>query len=153
MTGAGKGGSMKLRSNGERKRNHEKSRGQSLVELCLIMPLLMLICLGTIDLGRMFYGYMQMTNAVREGNSVASHQPDSSGEIATAINSHSSTLPSGYTYTIACTGGGCGSAKAGDEVTISATWSFQPITFDLLGTFWGLGDPIVMSTHSTMKVL
>jgi Flp pilus assembly protein TadG len=150
MTGADKGGSMDMKSNGERKRKTGKSRGQSLVELCLVMPLLMLICLGTIDLGRMFYGYTQMTNAVREGASISSHQPENWGEAQAVINSHSSNLPAGYT--LACPACSLGT-EAGDEVTITATWSFQPITFDLLGTFWGLGDPISMSTHATMRVL
>jgi Flp pilus assembly protein TadG len=150
MTGAGKGGSMHMRKNGERKRTRKKSRGQSLVELCLVMPLLMLICLGTIDLGRMFYGYTQMTNAVREGASISSHQPENWGEAQAVINAHSSNLPAGYTLECpACSLG----TEAGDEVVITATWEFQPITFDLLGTFWGLGDPINMSTHATMRVL
>jgi Flp pilus assembly protein TadG len=114
------------------------------------MPLLMLICLGTIDLGRMFYGYVQMTNAVREGTTVASHEPDNWSEITTAIETHSSNLPAGYTWTCsACSS----STKAGANITITATWEFQPLTFDFLDAFWGLGDPVGMSTHSTMKVL
>jgi Flp pilus assembly protein TadG len=143
---------MRPKVQGNRKRETRKSRGQSLVELCLVMPLLMLICMGTIDLGRMFYGYTQMTNAVREGASVASHEPDNGSEIDTAISGHSSNLPSGYTYAISCSGG-CATAKPGDVVTITATWEFQPFTFEFLDAFWGLGDPVVMSTHSTMKVL
>jgi Flp pilus assembly protein TadG len=132
-----------------RSKRPRKRRGQSLVELSLILPLLMFICLGTIDLGRMFYGYIQMTNAVREGASVASHQPTNTSEITSAISTHSSNLPTGYTWSCpACSG----STKAGDSVTITATWSFQPITFTFLSQF-GLGGPISMSTHSTMKVL
>jgi Flp pilus assembly protein TadG len=137
---------MHLRSKSKHK-VRGKSRGQSLVELSLILPLLMLICLGTIDLGRMFYGYIQMTNAVREGASVASHQPGNWSEMATAVDNH--TPLTGYSLSCpACTS----STKAGQNVVITATWNFQPITFEFLDGF-GLGGPISMSTHATFRVL
>ena len=42
-------------------------RGQSLVELALVMPLLILLLAGMADLGRAFYGYISITNGAREG--------------------------------------------------------------------------------------
>ncbi len=42
-------------------------RGQSMVELALIMPLLALILVGTVDLGRAFFAYNRLTNVVKEG--------------------------------------------------------------------------------------
>jgi len=44
-----------------------KEKGQGLVELALILPLLLIILLGTIDFGRVFYAYVTITNASREG--------------------------------------------------------------------------------------
>ncbi len=44
-----------------------KEKGQSLVELAIILPLLLLILLGIIDFGRVFYSYVTITNASREG--------------------------------------------------------------------------------------
>ena len=41
--------------------------GQSMVELSLVLPVLILVLLGTIDLGRAFFDYVRLTNAVREG--------------------------------------------------------------------------------------
>ena len=41
--------------------------GQSLVELALLLPLLALIMVGTLDLGRAFFAHQRLTNAVREG--------------------------------------------------------------------------------------
>jgi Flp pilus assembly protein TadG len=44
-----------------------KSRGQSLTELALLLPLLVLILLGTVDLARVYNSYVTLTNAAREG--------------------------------------------------------------------------------------
>lgn len=40
--------------------------GQGLVELALLLPLLLAILFGTVDLGRAFYTYVALTNAARE---------------------------------------------------------------------------------------
>jgi len=42
-------------------------RGQSLVELALCLPLLVLILLGVLDFGRVFNAYIVITNAARNG--------------------------------------------------------------------------------------
>ena len=42
-------------------------RGQSLVELALIMPLLALLLVGALDLGRALLAYTRLTAAVEEG--------------------------------------------------------------------------------------
>ena len=41
--------------------------GQALVELALVLPLLMLVVLGTSDMARLFYFGVAATNAAREG--------------------------------------------------------------------------------------
>lgn len=45
----------------------KRAEGQSLVELAIILPVLMVILLGIIDFGRVFYAYVTITNASREG--------------------------------------------------------------------------------------
>jgi hypothetical protein len=60
-------------------------RGQALVEMALLTPFLLLICLGCADLGRVFYTAVSLTNAVREAAKAAS---------LSATNP--STLRSGY---------------------------------------------------------
>ena len=59
-------------------------RGQSMVELALILPLVTLILVGTIDLGRAFFYYTRLTDAVQQGVLTGIHTPgivtDSSSE-------------------------------------------------------------------------
>ena len=47
-------------------------RGQNLIELALVAPLLILLLAGMADLGRAFFSYIQITNAAREGARAAS---------------------------------------------------------------------------------
>lgn len=42
-------------------------RGANLVEAALVVPILILILAGVVDLGRAFYNYISLANAAREG--------------------------------------------------------------------------------------
>jgi Flp pilus assembly protein TadG len=44
-----------------------RQRGQGLVEIALVLPVFLLIVLGTIDFGRAIYIYSVMSNGAREG--------------------------------------------------------------------------------------
>jgi Flp pilus assembly protein TadG len=50
-------------------------RGQNLVELALVLPLLLLLLGGIVDIGRAFYSYIEITNAAREGARAAARLP------------------------------------------------------------------------------
>lgn len=54
----------------------EAEQGQSLVELALALPMLLLLVLGVIDLGMGFRSYIALTNAAREGVRWVSIYPD-----------------------------------------------------------------------------
>lgn len=50
-----------------RSADRRRERGQAVVEFALILPLMILLVLIAIDFGRLFYTYVGMTNAAREG--------------------------------------------------------------------------------------
>jgi len=45
----------------------DRQHGQSAVEMALVLPLLLVLVLGMIIAVFMFYSYIQVTNAAREG--------------------------------------------------------------------------------------
>jgi len=53
-----------------------RDRGQALVELALILPVAILFLGAVLDLGRVFYAQITVTNAAREGAFQASRTPD-----------------------------------------------------------------------------
>ena len=71
-------------------------RGQSLVEFGLLLPILVLLVLGTIDFGRVYFAYVSVTNGARNGaDYAASHCSLSCDEdgIRNAVVADTSDLP------------------------------------------------------------
>src|SRR3954454_12691723 len=54
----------------------EKSRGQSMVELALVMPVVMPVILGGIDFGRVFLGWVDLHAMARHAADYAAANPD-----------------------------------------------------------------------------
>lgn len=46
-------------------------RGQTLVEMALVLPILLMLIMGMIEFGRIFNAYLIVTNASREGARIA----------------------------------------------------------------------------------
>jgi TadE-like protein len=58
-------------------------RGQSVVEFALILPVMLLLLAGAIDLGRAFYAYVAVENAAKEGALYGARHPLCATESAT----------------------------------------------------------------------
>ncbi len=58
-------------------------RGQSVVEFALVIPVMLLILAGAIDLGRAFYAYVAVQNAAKEGALYGARHPLCDGPSAT----------------------------------------------------------------------
>lgn len=56
----------------------KNQKGQSLVEFALVLPLLILLLGGVLELGRLFFAYVAVTDAAAEGATYASIRPNSS---------------------------------------------------------------------------
>lgn len=62
-------------------------RGQAFVEFALVLPIMLLILLIAADFGRLFFSYVQVTNAAREGANYASlHAADSPFDLAAYVS-------------------------------------------------------------------
>lgn len=53
-------------------RERTSSRGQSLVEMALVLPILALLLIGVFEIGMLLYAHVQVANAAREGARAAS---------------------------------------------------------------------------------
>ena len=60
-----------------RRSRSPRSGGQALVELALILPILLTLSLATLDLGRVFYAQITISDAAREGALEAAQDPTS----------------------------------------------------------------------------
>ncbi|AHF06871.1 TadE/TadG family type IV pilus assembly protein [Desulfitobacterium metallireducens] len=50
---------------------HKEEQGQALVEMALVLPLLLLLLFGIIEMGRVGYAYITVSNAARSAARVA----------------------------------------------------------------------------------
>ena len=132
-------------------RRRSGERGTPIVEFALVMPLLALLVLGTVDLGRVFRLQSRLTNSAREGGVFAQFRPasvnagcDGGQSIVDRVldeDAGLATVP-GFDIDVlkkdAATGGltayaGCGTTSSvsvapGDVVVVRVRASFSPLT-------------------------
>lgn len=70
------------------KRQGVQQKGQALVELALTLPLILLLILGAVDFGRMFYHKIVITNAAREGANYLSRNHDEITETLALVSAY-----------------------------------------------------------------
>lgn len=100
--------------------------GQELVEIALLIPLLLLIAFGVLDMGRVFHAAITMNNAAREGARYGSFNPTDSGGImaATLQEAQSSGVDlTASTITVTCPSG----CTSGGSVEVTIEYDFQMI--------------------------
>ncbi len=134
--------------------NDEKSHGQSLIELALMFPVMILILVGALDLGRVFYAYITVTNAAREGAAYGAKHPNSIGTDC--------TTPDTVMYRVCQEADGSGfpiskdniaittspDSKSGSTITVKVHTNFQLI----IGAPIGL-DAIPLQTIVQMVII
>jgi Flp pilus assembly protein TadG len=57
-----------------------KQPAQALIEIALLLPIVLLLVLGSIDFGRMFITRIVLTNAAREGANYLAYYPEDKGD-------------------------------------------------------------------------
>lgn len=135
-----------------RRRNGTKTRGQTLVEFALILPVFILVLMGILDLGRAVYYNATLSNAAREAaregivDQTCSHilaraQQRSVG-MQSAVATVRWTNPSGTTTTRSCSPVS-GTATIGDLTKVTVGYEFRaatPIIGNLVGTIYLQGE-------------
>lgn len=129
-------------------RSRSRSRAQSLTELAFALPVLLLLMLGTIDLGRAYFDYIQMRNGAFEGARYGSYYPTNTSGITNAVMTHG--VPSDTVVTVNVTGDTAIGGSA--TITVTASRTFTPVSVAFLQRFFGLGA-FKLSTSATMQVM
>jgi Flp pilus assembly protein TadG len=130
------------------------TRGQSLVELALLLPLLLLFLMMILDLGRAVYYYSVIHNAAREGaryGIVHYHNVTTSAALTASIITTAKELAIGIDpadLTITTPGIPAFPIETGDILVVKAEYSFSAVT-PLVNLFID-GGFIDLSSTSTM---
>lgn len=140
----------------------DRTRGQALVELALITPLMIVLLAAAIDLGRLFYSGITVTNAAREGALEGSYNPTSfqAGQpcnattnrvMCRAVNEASGSFVKvavadvSMTCTPACMTG------LGNKVHVQVVGHFSLLT-PLLSVFMG-GEDVTLTATASAQII
>ncbi|NLH46325.1 MAG: pilus assembly protein [Acholeplasmataceae bacterium] len=124
--------------------NIKKNKGQSLVEMAIILPVLIALIFGMTDFARVLNGYLVATEASREGARVAAMRGDDA-EVVLAVNAAASSLnPAKMTITTTPA-----TRVRGDSVTVTVTYNMDIVT-PLINTM--LTNPLPITCQTIMRV-
>jgi PKD repeat protein len=138
------------------------SRGQSLVEFAIVLPVMLFLLLIVVDFGRIFASYIEISNASREGAAYAAGTPGNAtgihAQAVSEMNSQNQAGQGALTVTetcansagnsINCTSAGGGSGT-GNTITVTATERFTFLT-PLISFFFGGGVTLNASTTAAV---
>lgn len=136
------------------RRSIAADRGQSLVELALALPLLLILLLGMVDVGRAYIYTTALTNAAREG---AYYAVTTNGATTTQVQQRVCNETGFTAYGTACASGitvlcsGCPTA-AGTDVTVTVTYQFSLISGYVFKQLLGR-DTLTATGISSMRSL
>jgi len=125
-----------------------REQAQSVVELALLLPVLLLLILGTVEIGRSFRVYMTLNNAAREGARWLTTHPSDSAGTRTLVTTEAARVglsASQITITITPVKS---QYVAGDNLTVKVVCAY-PLLFGALTKIL----TISFSTQVTMRVL
>jgi hypothetical protein len=114
-----------------RRRRHG---GYALLELAVVSPLLFLTLLGTIDIGRMFFDFIEMRGAVNEAVTYGSRRPLDTTGIIQQARDHG--MPDDANVTVTTTGS-CNTVGGVGEIEVMAVRTFTPISVDVMDVVGG----------------
>lgn len=139
-----------------------RNRGQSIVELALILPVMLLLLATAGDLGRMFHSRIVIANAARAGALEAARHPTSfvsgagcdasTNRIMCAVSREASGSLLAITpadVSVACDPSPC-AEQLGNTIGVTVRGDFDLVT-PFLGTFFG-GQTIALSSTATAQI-
>lgn len=141
------------------KRQGVQQKGQALVELALTLPLILLLILGAMDIGRLFTTKLVLNNAAREGAYFITTYPcDANNSFTDTINAALTEgqglgvqlSPVNISVSYSTLENGC--ITRGEQVTVTVSQGVDLI-FDVILQALGLiTGPITLSSDVSMVV-
>ena len=150
----------------KRKRGPAHSeRGQSLVELAITLPILILLLLGTLDFGMAIFSYSMLRDAAQEGAFYGSFNPSNVAEIENRARNISPRADDAVfsspvqlrdtdlvTVNVQALGNSCQGAKNGVANSIQVNVSYRyPILMPFVGRV--IGSNIIPLTGTATNII
>ena len=122
-------------------------RGQAVVELALILPILMLILMGIVEFGRIFMAHQTIANAAREGARTAVLPTSTMSDVSATISAYMTAAGlTGSTNTTATNVGASGTG--GDPTSVTVSYDLPILTGTIIPVF---GPSISLARTTVMR--
>ena len=141
------------------RRRFRSERGAALIEAALTLPLLLLVCVGIIEFGRLYQTWQVMTNAAREGARIAVLPSQVNGGVDARVREYlqmgglNTDNTVGVTVTPVNVSIGAGGTASASRVTVTYPFSFmalQPVARLIVAGSMA-GAPITLTSTATMR--
>lgn len=121
------------------------NRGQSIVELAMILPIIIILLFGIFEFGRVFNAHMVIANASRQGARVGSVGATVT-EVESTVRTNASSLTlSDLTIVVSTTGSG----GRGETITVTVGYDINvSIPFVNLA----VGNPVHLESAMSMRI-
>lgn len=134
----------RLRTDKSSRGGRMRERGQALVELAIVTIVMLFLLVGAIDLGRVFYSRITVTNAAKEAALVASQGATTAVSQAAAVEDAKSGFVTVGAADVAITTPCPSEPKVGGAtVKVVVSVNFQPLTPIVSAALGGSNVPIV----------
>lgn len=144
----------------------DREDGQSMIELAVALPVLLLMLVGAVEFGRLAYAAIEVANAARAGVAYGAQSPATAADIAgmenAATRDGSDILGSGLTATasqtcscstgvagVTCANAGamCAGGRTLISVQVNTTVNFDPLLY-----VPGMPHTYTLNGQATMRV-
>lgn len=124
-------------------------RGANLAEFAIVVPLMVLLICGIVDVGRAFYGFIVVTNAVGEGARYGARKPDDTAGIIQKVKDE---MGSSSVFFASCANATTSKPTVGStpSIEVSVECKFDPIT-PFIQSF-GTGGQLIISNYARARI-
>ena len=126
------------------RKNNNKIKGQALVEMAIILPVLIALIFGMTDFARVLNAYLATTEASREGARVAALSGNDAAVVLAVNDAVPNLDPTRLTVTTLPA-----IRSRGDTITVTVTYNIDIIT-PLVNTM--LNNPMPITSQTIMRV-
>ena len=126
-----------------------ESRGQSILEFALTLPIFLAIVVGVVDVGHAVAARSLLANCAREGARSAIFPQTADATVISAVNSQALFLGTIPSSDISISPTTTSARVSGTTVTVTVTYRFSPIT-PLARE--AMGSALTMTSSSTMAI-
>ena len=128
-------------------RRRRRRKGQALVEFALVLPVLVIVLLGVVEVGRAWMVKQLVTNASREGAREGILPTSTVADVTSTVTAYlnAASITDGFTMQTVGVGG---SATTGTTTQVTVSYNFPVLIGDLIPGFTGT---IAISNTTVMR--